>query len=209
MSEAMTYQSLIEDVKIYSERTDQPFVSQIPRFVMLAENRLASEVRGLGSQKYVTGTLNSATFAKPERWRETISFNITTADGRKFLLPRTYDYCRAFWPNQAQAGEPRYYADYEYEHFLVVPTPDQEYEFELAYYERPEPLGEAHNVSWFTQYAPQMLLYATLLEAQPFLKRPERIAEFQSLYDRALQGLAQETSRRISADRAATSRSGE
>lgn len=209
MSEAMTYQSLIEDVKIYSERTDQPFVSQIPRFVMLAENRLASEVRGLGIQKYVTGTLNSSAFAKPERWRETISFNITTTDGRKFLKLRTYDYCRAFWPDSAQTGEPRYYADYEYEHFLVVPTPDQEYEFELAYYERPEPLGEAHNVSWFTQYAPQMLLYATLLEAQPFLKRPERIAEFQSLYDRALQGLAQETSRRISADRAATSRSGE
>ena len=209
MSEAMTYDSLLADVQTYAERDDQPFVTQIPRFIMLAENRLASEVRGLGIQKYVTGSLNSNTFAKPERWRETISFNITTTDGRKFLKLRTYDYCRAFWPDSAQTGEPRYYADYEYEHFLVVPTPDQEYEFELAYYERPEPLGEAHNVSWFTQYAPQILLYATLLEAQPFLKRPERIAEFQSLYDRALQGLAQETSRRISADRAATSRSGE
>lgn len=209
MSTAMTYDSLLLDISTYAERTDEPFTTQRERFIMLAENRIASEVRGLGSQKYVTGTLDSATFAKPERWRETISFNITTAEGRKFLKLRTYDYCRAFWPNPAQTDEPRYYADYEYEHFLVVPTPAQAYSFELAYYERPEPLSEANQTNWFTQYAPQMLLYATLLEAQPFLKRPERIAEFQNLYDRALQGLAQETSRRISADRAATSRSGE
>ena len=209
MSEALTYDSLLTDIQTYAERTDQPFVNQISRFVMLAENRLASEVRGLGSQKYVTGFLNNSTFAKPERWRETISFNITTSEGRKFLMPRSYDYCRAFWPDVAQTGVPRYYADYEYEHFLVVPTPAQAYSFELAYYERPEPLSASNQTNWFTQYAPQMLLYATLLEAQPFLKRPERIAEFQSLYDRALQGLAQETSRRISSDRAATSRSGE
>lgn len=175
MSEAMTYTSLISDVQIYVDRTDDPFVTQIPRFVMLAENRLASEVRGLGSQQYVIGAFSGNTLAKPSRWRETISFNFTNAAGeRVFLQPRTYDYCRAFWPDPATTGTPRYYADYAYEHFLIVPTPSTTFAFELAYYER-----------------------------------PERIAEFQALYDRALQGIAQESSRRIGADRAATSRTGE
>lgn len=210
MAEAMTYTSLISDVQIYVDRTDEPFVSQIPRFVMLAENRLASEVRGLGVQQYVTGNLNGNTLAKPARWRETISFNFTNGAGeRVFLYPRTYDYCRAFWPDPEVTDLPRYYADYAYEHFLIVPTPSTGAAFELAYYERPEPLSDSNQTSWFTQYAPQLLLYATLLEAQPFLKRPERIAEFQALYDRALQGVAQESSRRIGADRAATSRIGE
>lgn len=210
MSEALTYTSLISDVQIYVDRTDDPFVSQIPRFVMLAENRLASEVRGLGSQTYVTGTFSGGTLAKPARWRETISFNFTNAAGeRVFLQPRTYDYCRAFWPDASATDTPRYYADYAYEHFLIVPTPSSAFAFELAYYERPEPLSATNETNWFTQYAPQLLLYATLLEAQPFLKRPERIQEFQALYDRALQGVAQESSRRIGADRAATSRSGE
>lgn len=209
MSEAMTYQSLLSDVQLYAERNDDPFVTQIPRFVMMVENRLASEIRGLGIQKYVTGQFNGATLAKPERWRETVSLNVTINNERVFLQPRTYDYCRAFWANPALVDAPRYYSDYEYEHLLVVPTPDQNYVFELAYYERPEPLSISNNVCWFTQYAPQLLLYGTLLEAQPFLKRPERIAEFQSLYDRALQGIAQETSRRITGDRASTSRAGE
>lgn len=209
MAEAMTFDSLVSDVIVYAERSDAPFIQQVPRFIMMAENRLASEVRGLGLQKHVASTMNGSTLAKPSRWRETVSINITTSAGRVFLQPRTYDYARAFCPDPTVTGTPRYYADFEYEHFLIVPTPDQNYPFELAYYERPEPLSDSNQVNWITMYAPQLLLYAALLEAQPFLKRPERIAEFQGLYDRALQGIAQETSRRIGADRAATTRAGE
>lgn len=207
-AEAMTYDSLLTDVQTYAERNDQPFVNQIPRFVMLAENRLASEARGLGFQQFVKSDMNGNTIPKPERWRETVSLSITTADGIKYMLPRTYEYCRVFGQD-AGTSVPRYYSDYGYEHFLIAPTPDAVYPFELAYYERPTPLSSSNQTNWTTQYAPQLLLYATLLEAQPFLKRPERIQEFQGLYDRALQGIAQESSRRISGDRAATSRQGE
>lgn len=209
MAASMTYDSLVTDIITYAERTDSPFSDQVPRFIMLCENRLAAEVRGLGFQQYVTGLLNSNTIAKPARWRETISINVTVNSERRFLQPRSYDYCRAFTPNPATTGVPRYYADYAYEHFLIVPTPAADYDFELAYYERPEPLSDINQENWTTQYAPQLLLYGSLLEAQPFLKRPERIAEFQGMYDRALQGLSQESSRRTTADRAATSRNGE
>lgn len=209
MAEALTYDSLITDIQTYAERTDLPFVSQIPRFIMLAENRLASEARGLGYQRYVKSSLEGEVIQKPARWRETVSLSITVNNQKKFLQPRTYDYCRTFCPDSTQVAVPRYYADYGYEHFLVSAAPDQNYPFELAYYERPEPLSEKNQTNWTTQYAPQLLLYASLLEAQPFLKRSERIAEFQGMYDRALQGIAQESSRRISSDRAATSRVGE
>lgn len=209
MAESLTYDSLLTDVQTYAERDDQPFVTQLPRFVMLAENRLASEVRGLGLQNYVNSVLTGNTIQKPARWRETVSFNITVGPDIAFLYPRTYDYCRAFAPDPSQTGVPRYYADYGYEHFLIAATPDQNYPFEISYYERPEPLSDANQTNWTTQYAPQLLLYATLLEAQPFLKRAERIAEFQGMYDRALQGIAQETTRRINSDRAATTRTGE
>lgn len=206
---ALTYDSLLTDVATYCERSDAPFISQIPRFLMLAEVRLATEARGLGYQKYVTGTLTAGTMAKPARWRETVSFNITANSERIFLLPRTYDYCRAFAPNPAATGTPRYYSDYEYEHYLIVPTPAASLPCEIAYYERPEPLSSTNQTSWTTQYAPQLLLYAVLLEAQPFLKRPDLAQTWQAAYDRSLQGIAQETARRIGADRAATTRNGE
>lgn len=209
MAEALTYNSLMADLLVYCERSDSPFSDQRARFIMLAENRIASEVRGLGLQKYATGTMNSNTIAKPARWRETVSINATVGGSRVFLQPRTYDYCRAFNPDPTVTGTPRYYADYEYEHWLIAPAPAASYAFEVAYYERPEPLSSTNQTSWTTEYAPQLLLYATLLEAQPFLKRPDLMQVWQAAYDRALQGIAQESSRRIGADRAATARNGE
>lgn len=197
--EAMTYDSLVSDIQSYAERSDEPFLSQIPRLIMMTENRLASEVRTLGFKRFVSGTLSvgGAVMKKPIRWRETESFSFTGAAGTTYLKLREYEYCRAYWPDTSLNGVPRYYADYDYEHFFIVPTPATGYSFELSYYERPEPLSEANQTNWTTQYAPQLLLYGTLLEAQPWLKTPERIPEFQGLYDRALAALLHEDQRRV------------
>lgn len=199
MAEVMNYDSLVSDIKLYAERDDAPFVTQIPRFIMLAENRLASEAKGLGFLKVVTQSISAVSFAKPERWRETSSMMITTSTGVKFLYSRDYTYCRVYWPDQALTGVPKFYADYDYLNFLVVPTPNQSYVLEVAYYERPAPLASTGpTTNWTTEYAPQLLLYATLLEAQPFLKMQERIPEFQALYERALSALKAEDMSRIS-----------
>ncbi len=200
MPASMTYTSLLEDIAQYAERSDNPFLDQRERFVMLAENRLATEIRGLGSMEFVTSTLSTGNpeLAKPARWRETVSFTITLADGtKKTLMPREYQYLKSFWPDSSLTDEPRFYSDFGYEHFYIAATPDDDYAFELVYYSRPEPLSDQNQTSWFTQYAPQLLLYASLLEAQPFLKLDGRTAQFQALYDRAVQALGNESMRRM------------
>ena len=88
------------------------------------------------------------------------------------------------------------YPNYDYENFIIAATPDAAYASELSYYERPDPLSTANQTSWTTRYAPQLLTYGVLLEAQPFLKRPERIAEFKSFYDEAVANVAKESQRR-------------
>lgn len=203
MSESMTYSSLLTDVATYAERSDRPFVDQIPRFVMLAENRIASQTRGLGLLKIVTGSFEPSqdVVAKPERWRETGTFMIRDAEASAhFLKPRSYTFCRSFAPNSSATGLPEYYCDYGYEHYLVAVKPDAAYTFELAYFERPLPLDESTQTNWTTRYAPQLLLYATLLEAQPFLKLGQRTAEFQALYEQAKQDLFNESQRRLAGD---------
>jgi hypothetical protein len=199
VAEALTFDSLVTDIQTYAERSDEPFITQIPRLIMLAENRIASEVRGLGYIKFVNGTLsiNSSTIDKPVRHRETISLSIVDGSNRVTLTKRYYEYCRSFWPNTSLTDVPRYYSDYDYEHLFIVPTPNAAFQFELSYYERPEPLSTTNQTNWTTQYAPQVLLYATLLEAQPFLKLGDRVAEFKGLYDQAVQSLLKESIRRL------------
>ena len=200
MPASMTFTSLLDDISTYAERSDSPFLDQRERFVMLAENRIASEIRGLGAMAFANSTLviGNPVLAKPARWRETVSFTITTATGKKTLMPRELQYLRSFWPDTSLTDEPRYYADYDFEHFYLAATPDDDYAFELAYYERPEPLSALNETNWYTQNCPQVLLYAALLEAQPFLKLDGRTQQFQALYDRAVQALGNESMRRMS-----------
>ena len=194
MPEALTYDSLISDVQLYAERNDAEFLAQIPRFVMLAENRLSSEVKSLGFIRAtnLTLTANDYIYEKPARWRQTASLSILTVNDRSFLKQRSFQYLQTYWPNSVSVDVPTFYSDYDYEHFVVAPTPDLNYSATLLYYERPLPLDSTNQTNWTTQYAPQLLLYATLLEAQPFLKMPERIQEFQVMYDRALAAITNE-----------------
>ena len=194
---AMTYDSLVSDIETYAERTDTPFTDQVPRFIMMAENKLAAETKPLGYVRVVSGSLAANTMVKPSRWRRTKSFSILTANTRSYLFERSYEYCRTYWPDATQTGTPRYYSDYDYETFFIAPTPSASFIFELSYFERPEPLSSTQQTSWLTQYAPQVILYACMVEAMPFLKLPEQIPVWQGLLDRALMSIAKEDESRI------------
>lgn len=109
------------------------------------------------------------------------------------ILPRSYEYCRGYWPDDTVEDDTMlFYADYDYDHFLVVPTPRFSWPGEYNYYELPALLDNANQTNWVTQYAPNMLLYGSLLEAAPFLKNDERIPTWQGMYDRIASGLSQQ-----------------
>jgi hypothetical protein len=199
MSAITTYATLLADIEAYAERHDKEFTRQIPRFIALAENALATKVRGLGTLKVVTGKLTQSTpvLAKPSRWRETVSVNITFGTRRRMLHLRTYEYLRSVCPDVAVEEAPRFYADYDEEHFLIGPTPNRNYQFELMYYEKPEPLSESNQTNWTTQKAPQLLLYGALLEAQTFLKQDQRTQLFAALYNQAVADVETASKRHI------------
>lgn len=202
---AMTYDSLVTDIIAYAERNDANFVAQVPRFIMLTEQKIARGVRNLGYLKYVTGNFPVAnpTFAKPERWRQTVSFNYTNPAGKRvFIFPRSYDYCRTYWPDPAQTDLPVYYADYDYEHYFISPTPTLGYALEISYHERPQPLDTSNQTNWTTQYAPQLLLYGCMVEAMTYLKNLDKVQLWQGLYDAEVKGLAGEEAERAGDDRA-------
>jgi hypothetical protein len=195
MATTMTFESLQQDVRAYLERgktlaSDAAVYTQIPRLINLAERRIARELKIQGFINVVTGTLTSgqSVYDKPDRWRDTVSINIGTGAGlqtRSFVQTRGYEYLRVYWPDSALTGTPEFYADYDYSHWLFAPTPDAAYPFEIVYYELPALLDDNNQSNWITEYAPQILLYATLLEAAPFLKNDERIATWKDMYDRA------------------------
>jgi hypothetical protein len=195
----MTYDSLVLDIRSYLERTDASTLEKIPTFIMLAEQVIATELKFLGNLTVATSTMTQgqATIDKPARWRKTVSINVTVAGERRPVLLRKYEYLREYWPDPALTDTPLYYCDYDYTHWLVAPTPAAAYNYEVLYYERPQPLDESNQTNWFTQYAPQALLYGALLQAMPFLKNDERIPMWKAQYDQVMQVLKVEDVARI------------
>jgi hypothetical protein len=201
----MTYTSLLEDSRRYLERgftaeSDPIVYAQLPRLVTLAERRIARDLKILGFVRAVTTPLVAAVavYQKPDRWRDTISMTVNGSP----IFARSYEYCRNYWPDEAQTAAPQFYADYDYQHWLITPTPSATAQLEILYYEQPQFLDEDNQENWLTKFAPDALTYATLLEAAPFLKNDERMATWQAMYDRAAGSLTAEDMKRI-ADRSA------
>jgi hypothetical protein len=196
----MTYDSLVENVQSYLERTDTATIEKIPLFIMLAEQTIATEIKFIGNLQVVTSamTISNPVIQKPARWRKTVSFNITDADNdRQPVLLRRYEYIREYWPDQSQTGLPKFYTDYDAYHWLVAPTPSTTFAFEVLYYERLQPLDSDNQSNWFTNYAPQALLYGTLLQAMPFLKNDARMPMWKAQYDAAIGALKTEDATRV------------
>ena len=195
----MTYTSLVENIQSYLERDDTATVEKIPLFIMLAEQIIASQIKFLGNLTVNTSTMTASTsiIDKPARWHKTVSMNITVDDERQPVLLRKYEYLREYWPNANSTGTPEFYSDYDYTHWLVAPTPDLAYTFEVLYYERIQPLDSSNQTNWFTIYAPQALLYGSLLQAMPFLKNDDRMVMWKANYDQIMQTLMAEDKLRI------------
>jgi hypothetical protein len=199
MAVEMTYASLVTDISSYLERTDTATLEKIPTFIMLAEQVISTEIQFLGNLTVVTSTMNvgEPIIVKPARWRKTVSINLIDNSQRQPVFLRKYEYLRNYWPNATQTDTPVYYCDYDYTHWLVAPTPDLAYNYEVLYYERVQPLDVTNQTNWFTQYAPQAMLYGSLLQAMPFLKNDERIPMWQAQYDRVIATLKAEDVARI------------
>lgn len=221
MAALMTFDSLSADLAEYCERTNNAvFLTQVPKLINLAENRIAADLKQQGFQTVVTGQFRAVDFtspvnvlAKPRWWRETISFSWydDTPDpttqvpyGNRPLLLRSLEYVKNYWTNPAQTGSPRFYADYNAKMFLIAPSPAAVGgvgpNFELVYYARLEPLDLTNQVNWLTENAPQALLFAAMEESHMFLKNYAAAATWKGRYDEQKSSLLGENSERL-ADR--------
>lgn len=211
MPTATTFNSLVADVTAYLERgvvNDPRVYEQIPKLINLAERRIAKDLKIQGQISVVSGTwdANDYVLEKPERWRETVSISIGTGTGNEEHQPvnaRGLEFIRAVYPNPRKTGTPRYYANYDFDHWLIAPTPDVDYPVEVIYYALPPLLDDSTQTNWCSEYMPDALLYGTLLAAAPFLQNDERIPTWKQFYTEAVGSTDAEDTRRM-ADRAAT-----
>lgn len=206
MPTTMTFSSLRSDLQAYSERGtavfDQTVYNQIPSIINNCERRISRECKVQGFQEVVTSAMITGTraYAKPDRWRETISMSIGTGasnNTRTFLRELAYEAAGVYWTSMNTNSQPRFYSDYDYSNYLIAPTPDAAYPWEIIYWQMPPLLDSSNTMNWLTNYAPNLLLHCCLVELYGFLKNDSEMQKWKIEYDRDMAALVGEDLQKI------------
>ena len=203
-SYVLTYDSLTSLVLQYLERSDAAVVEFIPTAITMAEFEIAQEIKTLGQMIVADGTMNigNPIIAKPARWRKTVSMTLAVSGSKQPMFLRKLEYLNTYAPDVTATGTPLYYADYDYDHWFVAPTPSSAFAFEALCYTRLEPLSSSNQTNWLTQNAPNAMLFGTLKQTAPFLKDDSRLAVWGQLFTESMTALKTEDTLRLG-DRAA------
>lgn len=202
----MNYNELFETIKGYLEE-DFPNTSwtnsagtgqvtltsteQINTFIREAEQRIYNTVELLVSRDRVTGTMTSgnAYLTVPADWLATYSLAITVSGNYEYLLNKDVEFMREAFPAVSYTAAPEYYALANETEFLLGPTPNSNYSYELQYFRYPPSIVD-DGTSWLGDNFDSVLLYGAILEAYTFMKgEPDMFAEYQKRYDTAMAAL--------------------
>ena len=192
----MNYVQLYQAIQDYAETTEPLFVTNIPRFVQEAEDRIYNNVQLPSLRKNVTGTLTSGNkyLSLPNDWLATYSLAIVHTDGTyEYLLNKDVNYIRQAFPDPTDTGFPTHYAlfgsQYSYTNemsLIMGPTPDDNYTAELHYFYYPPSIVDAGS-TWLGDNFDSALLYGSILEAYVFLKgEPDTMTFYRQRYEEAM-----------------------
>ena len=181
-----TYSDLKTSIANYLARSD--LTSQISDFVTFAENRLRRELRIRQMLKSVTTATVSgdSTVELPSDFLQVRDFVVLTNP----ITPLSYSSPSALSndPRASEVGVPKSYSILAND-FLMSPVPDGVYTARLLYYAAPAYLSSSNTTNVFLTTAPDALLYASLIEAEPYLMNDARINTWGTMYDRAISSL--------------------
>ena len=178
-----TFTELEDAIADWLDRSD--LTARIPDFITLAEARISRELRIRPMEVRITMDTTSGQkyFNLPGGYLQmrNIQLNTNPTAALEYITPEMLD--RLYGSNTT--GKPRAYTLIGDE-IQLSPIPDAAYELEMAFYEKFTPLGDGTSGTvtnnWLTKNAPDVLLYGSLMEAEPFIKNDERIPVWLQAY---------------------------
>ena len=190
---SFTLATLKSTVQDYCETAETTFVADLDTFIKEAEERILKNVELPVFRKNVTGnaTTDFPYLATPSDFLATYSLALIVNSVYTYPLFKHVTFIRDYTPNATTTGPTKYYALFDDNTFLLGPTPDSDYTYELHYKYRPASLTttSGSSTTWLSDNAPDALLYGTLVEAATFLKIPEEAAQYEQRFMMAISSL--------------------
>jgi hypothetical protein len=119
-----------------------------------------------------------------------------------YLEKKDETYLQEYIPAETSTGKPKYYAmfggatgttDTTSGRVMFSPVPDTTYTFKIHYEAIPDGLSSSNTTTYISQYFPNGLLYACLVEAYAYLKGPiDMLTLYENKYKQEVQKFAAE-----------------
>jgi hypothetical protein len=152
-----------------------------PDFIALAEARLNRKIRVRQMRTWYTVTPTQQFITLPGDYNEAIrlTYGDQKLDFRSEDSAEQWMEERGFGNEYTIAGN----------RIWLLTAVDGTTKFTLHYYQQIEALSTSNTSNWLLEDAPDIYLYASLLEAEPYIKNDERIAVWTAALTTALQDL--------------------
>jgi len=175
-----TYSELKTAVANWLDRSDLTDI--IPDFIVLAETRHKRDFKIRRMETRVTANTIADTeyYTLPDDYvaMRNIKLNSDPKTALEYLTPEIMDRLQA----GSSTGKPKAYS-IKGNNIQLRPLPDGIYEIEISYYKTFAALSDSNTTNDMLTHHPDAYLYATLLEAEPYLQNDKRVALWLQAYE--------------------------
>ena len=207
-----TYDNLVTDIRNYTEVDSNVLTAAIcNRIIEDAEFRILRDVpidaykkQSVGSLVVGQETINVPAQTLFVKGIQVYDSTSATTGANTWLEKKDESYLQEYQPSTESAAraKPKYYAmfggatgvsDTTSGRVMLAPVPDATYKFKIHYEAVPTPLSSSNTTTYISQYFPNGLLYACLVEAYGFLKGPiDMLTLYENKYKQEVQKFANE-----------------
>jgi hypothetical protein len=191
---AFTYATLKTAIQDYMDNDETTFANNLDNFIKTTEEDILKNVELNFYRKNVTGTATSgsAYLGMPSDFLAPFSLAVISSSVYYYLLLKHPSFIRDYTPNASTTGQPKYYGEFDNDTFILAPTPDDNYSFELHYFYRPTSLtaGASDGTTYLSTNMPNVMLAGSLLQAAIFMKlNATELGTYQQNYEQDIMQL--------------------
>lgn len=174
-----SYTTIKTAVGTWLDRSDLSGV--IPDLITMGEARVYRDLRIAAMETSLSTAITAGVVAVPDGYIEMKHLYVDGSPVQK-LQRKTAEWIYTNYPSRAADSKPLFFAR-EGGNFIFGPYSDSTYTVKGIYYKRLAALSAGNETNWFTTNAPELLLFAALTEAEPYLGNDPRYILWQAKYD--------------------------
>ena len=183
------YTELQTAVANWLDRDD--LTARIPEFIALAEARFnrVLRLRSMETKQTASTVSGQRNYALPTNYIQMRNFQINTTPltTLSYVTPEIYD---RLWGG-SQVGTPKFYTILANE-VSLGPIPGSVMEVEMLFYKKFDNLSGSVATNWLITNAPDIYLYGSMLEAEPFIMNDERVPLWAAALERGVSDLQEQ-----------------